>query len=171
MKRRMGGIILLIVCVAVIFLVSLSSIGISSVKLGEAVLEDLKKKYPDKDILVAHLVQSTGPSWEIVNYPENTYSELVILDFPFDPKNLKQNREWDFLGLDVKFIIVAQKESGIIKHPGVDEDFRLIRAEKIFIDEISYKEDVGDLKLKDLSAEGLFKAFVGFFSSSARYSY
>jgi len=163
--------VMIITISTVLGLALLCNIGISGIELSSYALEDLKKQYPKHDIFVMCNAQTTGPSWQVVNYSENLPGELVVLDFPFDPWALKLNRETDLVGLQVYFVIVADKENKTVKYPGLDEEFMLIKASRVFIDTVSLKEDIGSLKLKDVSLFGIVKAFVGLFIPSVRYSY
>jgi hypothetical protein len=172
MKKRKLLIMLAMVCFAVV-LYLFGGIGISVIVINDDTLADLKSQYPDHDILVAGLAQTTGSSWEIV-YPETEQSTGdVVLDFPFDPLALKMNRDWPLGSMhDKKFVIMATKSNKTIKPFFMGgQEFKLIKAEKIFIDSVPYGEDVRDLKIKDMQATGIITALIGIFVPLMRYSY
>jgi hypothetical protein len=156
----------------VLILIPFGKIGISGIVLNEATLADLKKQYPNHDVLVLDVGQAGAPSWAIVNYPrkygKKEHEVGYSLDFPFDPTALTMNNEWDFT--PVKFIAIAEKgEYKVINTFG--DECRVIKVKRLFIDTVSWGEDIGELRIKDMRIIGIVKAFLGRFIPLFRYSY
>ena len=161
----LAGIIIIVIAG---FFAGFGNIGISGITLNEETLADLKNKYPNDDIMVVRMTQ-WPPSWVRTSYPEGEMTEQVVLEFPFDPMFLKRNEEWDLFGLRVNFVVVAKKNDKTIEYR--KDFYKVIKAKRIFIDSVSYGEDVGNLKLRDLTAVGIVKAIIGLFVPAFRYSY
>jgi hypothetical protein len=86
---------LAMVCLAIMFFL-FDGIGINGIAINDNTLADLKSQYPDHDILVVHMIQTTGSSWRLYILRLGKASGEVVLDFIFDTWYLKLNDEIDF---------------------------------------------------------------------------
>ena len=155
--------ILILFSIFILILIFVANIPILEVKnkVSDAMLE-LKN---DSNVCILKNAYTTGTKWQVV-YDQNDrlLNENVVLCCDFDPRLLKENKDFD-LDYMAQYVVSVDKIDKITVN---DELINVIYPKKIII---VYDTSKSYYTVADFSVQGLFKSLMGIINKKYKLCY